>query len=35
MNFVKHALQSGGSIHPLVLSDKELRGPALTNPSDL
>ena len=33
MNFVKHALESGGSIHPLILPHKELQGPALTNPS--
>jgi hypothetical protein len=33
MNFVKHALESGGSIHPLILPHQELQGPALTNPS--
>ena len=33
MNFVKHALETGGSIHPLVLPISELKGPALTNPS--
>jgi hypothetical protein len=33
MNFVKHALESGGSIHPLILPNQELQGPSLTNPS--
>ena len=33
MNFVKHALESGGSIHPLILPIQELKGPSLTNPS--
>jgi hypothetical protein len=33
MNFVKHALESGGSIHPLILPHEELQGPSLTNPS--
>jgi hypothetical protein len=33
MNFVKHALESGGSIHPLILPIQELQGPSLTNPS--
>jgi len=33
MNFVKHALNHGGSIHPLVLPVEQLRGPSLTNPS--
>jgi hypothetical protein len=33
MNFVKHALEFGGSIHPLILPIHDLRGPALTNPS--
>jgi hypothetical protein len=33
MNFVKRALESGGSIHPLILPHEELQGPSLTNPS--
>lgn len=33
MNFVKHALESGGSIHPLILPIQELQGPSITNPS--
>lgn len=33
MNFVKHALESGGSIHPLILPNQDLQGPSLTNPS--
>lgn len=33
MNFVKLALQNGGSIHPLVIPSQDLKGPALTNPS--
>lgn len=33
MNFVKLALENGGSIHPLVIPAKELKGPAITNPS--
>jgi len=33
MNFVKHALESGGSIHPLILPHEELKGPSITNPS--
>ena len=33
MNFVKLALDNGGSIHPLTLPHEELKGPALTNPS--
>ena len=33
MNFVKHALKLGGSIHPLILPIEELKGPSLTNPS--
>lgn len=33
MNFVKLALENGGSIHPLLLPSTELKGPALTNPS--
>ena len=32
-NFVKLALENGGSIHPLVIPSTELKGPALTNPS--
>jgi len=32
-NFVKKALNSGGSIHPLILPVQDLQGPALTNPS--
>lgn len=33
MNFVKLALENGGSIHPLVISSSDLKGPSLTNPS--
>ena len=33
MNFVKLALESGGSIKPLLISSKDLSGPSLTNPS--
>lgn len=33
MNFVKLAIQNGGSIHPLVFPSDYLKGPALTNPS--
>jgi hypothetical protein len=33
MNFVKLALENGGSIHPLIIPSSELKGPALTNPS--
>jgi hypothetical protein len=33
MNFVKYALNVGGSIHPLILPIQELQGPSLTNPS--
>lgn len=32
-NFVKIALENGGSIHPLIIPSKDLKGPALTNPS--
>ena len=33
MNFVKLALENGGSIHPLIIPSSELKGPAITNPS--
>jgi hypothetical protein len=33
MNFVKLALERGGSIHPLITPSTYLNGPALTNPS--
>jgi hypothetical protein len=33
MNFVKLALENGGSIHPLILPHEELKGPSITNPS--
>lgn len=33
MNFVKLALENGGSIHPLIIPSSNLKGPALTNPS--
>lgn len=33
MNFVKYALEKGGSIHPLVIPSVDLKGPAITNPS--
>ena len=32
-NFVKFALENGGSIHPLIIPSSDLVGPALTNPS--
>lgn len=32
-NFVKLALENGGSIHPLIIPHSDLKGPALTNPS--
>ena len=32
-NFVKLALENGGSIHPLIFPAKYLKGPAITNPS--
>jgi len=32
-NFVKLALENGGSIHPLYISSEDLKGPAITNPS--
>ncbi len=32
-NFVKIALENGGSIHPLIISSSDLIGPAITNPS--
>lgn len=35
MNFVKLALNSGGTIKPLLVSPEELEGPSLTNPSVL
>jgi len=35
MNFVKYALENGGSIAPLLISSKDLSGPSLTNPSVL
>jgi hypothetical protein len=33
MNFVKLALENGGSIHPLIIPTSDLKGPSLTNPS--
>jgi len=33
MNFVKFALENGGSIYPLIIPSSELKGPAITNPS--
>lgn len=33
INFVKLALENGGSIHPLIIPSEDLSGPALTNPS--
>lgn len=33
MNFVKLALENGGSIKPLLIPSQDLNGPALTNPS--
>lgn len=33
MNFVKLALESGGTIHPLIVPFSYLKGPAVTNPS--
>lgn len=35
MNFVKLALENGGSIKPLLIDSKDLSGPSLTNPSVL
>lgn len=35
MNFVKLALDNGGSIKPLLIDSKDLSGPSLTNPSVL
>ena len=32
-NFVKLALENGGSIHPLIIPASDLKGPAITNPS--
>ena len=32
-NFVKLALENGGSIHPLIIPASDLRGPSITNPS--
>jgi hypothetical protein len=32
-NFVKLALENGGSIHPLIIPSTDLKGPAITNPS--
>ena len=32
-NFVKLALENGGSIHPLIIPSSDLTGPSLTNPS--
>ena len=33
MNIVKLAIENGGSIHPLIFSPQDLKGPSLTNPS--
>ena len=33
MNFVKLALENGGSIHPLIVPAEYLQGPSITNPS--
>jgi hypothetical protein len=33
MNFVKLCLENKGSIHPLILPNRDLKGPSLTNPS--
>jgi hypothetical protein len=33
MNFVNHCIENGGSIHPLLIPSKDLKGPSLTNPS--
>ena len=33
MNLVKLALDNGGSVHPLLISSSELKGPSITNPS--
>jgi hypothetical protein len=32
-NFVKIALENGGSIHPLIIPSTDLKGPSITNPS--
>jgi hypothetical protein len=33
MNFVKHAINNGGDIKPLLIHHSDLNGPSLTNPS--
>jgi hypothetical protein len=33
MNFVKHCIENGGSIQPLLIPSQDLKGPSLTNPS--
>jgi hypothetical protein len=33
MNFVKHAIDHGGDIKPLLIDHSDLNGPSLTNPS--
>jgi hypothetical protein len=33
INFVKLAIENGGSIYPLIIPHSDLKGPALTNPS--
>lgn len=33
MNFVKHAIDNGGDIKPLLIDHSDLNGPSLTNPS--
>lgn len=33
MNFVKLAIENGGSIHPLLVPQKDLNSPSVTNPS--
>jgi hypothetical protein len=35
MNFVKLALESNGSIRPLIISSNDINGPSITNPSVL
>ena len=32
-NFVKLAIEGGGSIHPLIIPSDNLKGPSITNPS--
>ena len=33
MSFVKKCIENGGSLYPLVIDPKDMKGPSLTNPS--